>query len=131
MSLAIVILAAGKGTRMKSRLPKVLHPIAGRPMLQHVVDAARALDADNIQVVYGHGGEQVRATVSGDDLGWADVGYSPAEVVVKEVAEETGIECEVVRPIGVLDGQRRGFTRGRRPGLPPGVRPARPVGRAS
>ena len=43
--------------------------------------------------------------------GWADVGYSPAEVVVKEVAEETGIECEVVRPIGILDGMRRGFTR--------------------
>ena len=43
--------------------------------------------------------------------GWADVGYSPAEVVVKEVYEETGIECEVVRPIAILDGQRRGFTR--------------------
>lgn len=43
--------------------------------------------------------------------GWADVGYSPAEVVVKEVKEEAGIECEVVRPIAVLDGQRRGFTR--------------------
>jgi len=43
--------------------------------------------------------------------GWADVGYSPAEVVVKEVKEETGIECDVVRPIAVLDGQRRGFTR--------------------
>jgi len=43
--------------------------------------------------------------------GWADVGYSPAEVVVKEVREETGIECEVVRPIAILDGQRRGFTR--------------------
>lgn len=43
--------------------------------------------------------------------GWADVGYSPAEVVVKEVHEETGIECEVVRPIAILDGQRRGFTR--------------------
>lgn len=43
--------------------------------------------------------------------GWADIGYSPAEVVVKEVKEETGIECEVVRPIAVLDGQRRGFTR--------------------
>jgi ADP-ribose pyrophosphatase YjhB (NUDIX family) len=43
--------------------------------------------------------------------GWADVGYSPAEVVVKEVAEETGIEVEIVRPIGILDGQRRGFTR--------------------
>ena len=43
--------------------------------------------------------------------GWADVGYSPAEVVVKEVEEETGIHCEVVRPIAILDGQRRGFTR--------------------
>jgi ADP-ribose pyrophosphatase YjhB (NUDIX family) len=43
--------------------------------------------------------------------GWADVGYSPAEVVVKEVREETGIECEVIRPIAILDGQRRGFTR--------------------
>ena len=43
--------------------------------------------------------------------GWADVGYSPSEVVVKEVREETGIECEVVRPIAILDGQRRGFTR--------------------
>ncbi len=43
--------------------------------------------------------------------GWADVGYSPAEVVVKEVHEETGIECEVIRPIAILDGQRRGFTR--------------------
>ena len=43
--------------------------------------------------------------------GWADVGYSPAEIVVKEVYEETGIECEVIRPISILDGQRRGFTR--------------------
>lgn len=43
--------------------------------------------------------------------GWADVGYSPAEVVVKEVKEEAGIDCEVLRPIAVLDGQRRGFTR--------------------
>jgi ADP-ribose pyrophosphatase YjhB (NUDIX family) len=43
--------------------------------------------------------------------GWADVGYSPSEVVMKEVKEETGIECEVIRPIAVLDGMRRGFTR--------------------
>ena len=43
--------------------------------------------------------------------GWADVGYSPSEVVVKEVREETGLECEVIRPIAILDGQRRGFTR--------------------
>lgn len=43
--------------------------------------------------------------------GWADVGYSPSEIVLKEVYEETGIECEVIRPISILDGQRRGFTR--------------------
>lgn len=71
MSLAVVILAAGKGTRMKSALPKVLHPVAGKPMLAHVVDAARALNADRIVVVYGHGGETVRDTVNGDDLEWA------------------------------------------------------------
>jgi len=71
MSLAVVILAAGKGTRMKSALPKVLHQVAGKPMLGHVVDAARALDASRIVVVYGHGGEAVRDTVRGDDLEWA------------------------------------------------------------
>lgn len=72
MSLAIVILAAGKGTRMKSALPKVLHTLAGKPMLQHVVDAARSLGPDSIHVVYGHGGDQVRETVTGDDLQWAE-----------------------------------------------------------
>lgn len=72
MSLAVVILAAGKGTRMKSSLPKVLHPIAGRPMVQHVVDAAAALSPTNTVVVYGHGGERVRATVTGERLCWAE-----------------------------------------------------------
>lgn len=60
-SLHVVILAAGEGKRMKSALPKVLQPIAGRPMLRHVLDSARALSPDAIHVVYGHGGEQVRA----------------------------------------------------------------------
>ena len=58
--LHVVILAAGQGTRMKSRLPKVLHPVAGRPMLDHVLDAARALQAQACHVVHGHGAEQVR-----------------------------------------------------------------------
>ena len=71
MSLAVVILAAGKGTRMKSALPKVLHPLAGKPMLGHVVDAARALKANRIVVVYGHGGEAVRDAIAGDDIEWA------------------------------------------------------------
>ena len=58
--LHVVILAAGQGTRMRSRLPKVLHPVAGRPMLDHVLDAARALSAKACHVVHGHGAEQVR-----------------------------------------------------------------------
>jgi bifunctional UDP-N-acetylglucosamine pyrophosphorylase / glucosamine-1-phosphate N-acetyltransferase len=67
----VVILAAGKGKRMCSDLPKVLHPIAGKPMLAHVVDTARKLGAARICVVYGHGGEQVREALAGDDLTWA------------------------------------------------------------
>ena len=58
-ALQVVILAAGKGTRMKSALPKVLHPIAGRPLLGHVIAAAKALEPARIVVVYGHGGEAV------------------------------------------------------------------------
>jgi bifunctional UDP-N-acetylglucosamine pyrophosphorylase/glucosamine-1-phosphate N-acetyltransferase len=58
-SLDVVILAAGKGTRMRSSLPKVLHRLAGRPLLEHVVRSAEALKPGSIHVVYGHGGEQV------------------------------------------------------------------------
>ena len=65
-----VILAAGKGTRMKSALPKVLHRAAGRPLLQWVVDAARAAGCERILVVVGHGAERVREEIQGDDLGW-------------------------------------------------------------
>ncbi len=70
--LNIVILAAGLGKRMQSNLPKVLHTIAGRPMLSHVLDGARALNADGIVVVVGHGAEQVREAYSGQpDLQFA------------------------------------------------------------
>lgn len=60
MSLDIVILAAGQGTRMRSALPKVLHPVAGKPMLGHVIDTARQLAPRSIQVVIGHGADLVR-----------------------------------------------------------------------
>ncbi len=71
--LHVVILAAGEGKRMKSALPKVLQPVAGRPMLAHVIDAARALRPAGIHVVYGHGGEQVRAAFADQpDLHWAE-----------------------------------------------------------
>ncbi|WP_027329763.1 bifunctional UDP-N-acetylglucosamine diphosphorylase/glucosamine-1-phosphate N-acetyltransferase GlmU [Marinimicrobium agarilyticum] len=66
--LDIVILAAGKGTRMRSDLPKVLHPIGGRPLVQHVVDSARALGSDRIMLVVGHGAEKVEARLAADDV---------------------------------------------------------------
>jgi len=70
MKLSIVILAAGQGKRMKSDLPKVLQPLANRPLLQHVIDCARALEAEAIHVVYGHGGEQVPQAFAGQPLTW-------------------------------------------------------------
>ncbi len=70
MSLDIVILAAGQGTRMRSALPKVLHPVAGKSMLGHVIDTARALQPRSIQVVIGHGADQVRQRLAGDDLNY-------------------------------------------------------------
>ncbi len=66
--LEIVILAAGKGTRMRSPLPKVLHPLAGRPMLGHVIDVAQALDPEAIHVVVGHGADAIRALFGNSDL---------------------------------------------------------------
>jgi len=70
MPLSVVILAAGEGKRMKSDMPKVLQPLAGRPLLQHVIDTARTLEPAAIHVVYGHGGEQVRATLAGERVSW-------------------------------------------------------------
>jgi len=68
MSLDIVILAAGQGTRMRSALPKVLHPVAGQSMLGHVIDTARMLEPKAIHVVIGHGAEQVRDRLAAEDL---------------------------------------------------------------
>jgi bifunctional UDP-N-acetylglucosamine pyrophosphorylase/glucosamine-1-phosphate N-acetyltransferase len=71
MPLSLIILAAGQGQRMHSDLPKVLQPLAGRPLLGYVLDAARALAPEAIHVVYGHGGDQVRAAFPQPDLTWA------------------------------------------------------------
>ena len=68
--LSVVILAAGQGKRMKSDLPKVLQPLAGHPLLAHVLDAASALNPGLIHVVYGHGGDQVRLAVRAQNLRW-------------------------------------------------------------
>lgn len=65
-----VLLAAGKGTRLRSSLPKVLHQAAGRPLLAWVIDAARQAGCERILVVVGHGAEQVREEIQGDDIAW-------------------------------------------------------------
>ena len=94
MSLDIVILAAGQGTRMRSALPKVLHPVAGRSMLGHVIDTARALAPKAIHVVVGHGAERVREELAADDLNF----------VVQ--AEQLGTGHAVAQALPALSAER-------------------------
>jgi bifunctional UDP-N-acetylglucosamine pyrophosphorylase/glucosamine-1-phosphate N-acetyltransferase len=70
--VSVVILAAGQGTRMKSSLPKVLHPIGGKPLLAHVIHTASELAAVNTVVVYGHGGDQVRDQLAEESVVWVE-----------------------------------------------------------
>ncbi|MGH8750064.1 MAG: NTP transferase domain-containing protein, partial [Burkholderiales bacterium] len=72
MKLAVVVLAAGQGKRMVSSVPKVLHALAGRPLLAHVLRAARALDPAQLIVVHGHGGEAVRSAFPAADIVWVE-----------------------------------------------------------
>jgi len=72
MSLAVIVLAAGQGKRMHSALPKVLHPLAGRPLLAHVLQAARALEPEQILVVHGHGAAEVRAAFADAGVQWVE-----------------------------------------------------------
>ena len=72
MSTTVIILAAGKGTRMRSQLPKVLQPLAGRPLLGHVVATAKQLNAGNIITIYGHGGDQVQAAFADQEIQWVE-----------------------------------------------------------
>lgn len=69
-AMSVVILAAGKGTRMYSDLPKVLHTLAGKPMVQHVIDAANNLGAQRVHLVYGHGGDLLKNKLSDSSLNW-------------------------------------------------------------
>ncbi|WP_454734633.1 bifunctional UDP-N-acetylglucosamine diphosphorylase/glucosamine-1-phosphate N-acetyltransferase GlmU [Cupriavidus necator] len=87
----IVILAAGMGKRMYSDLPKVLHPVAGRPMLAHVLDTARALSPSRLVVVVGHGAERVREAVAADDVAFA------------EQAQQLGTGHAVMQALPLLD----------------------------
>ena len=94
--LHVVILAAGEGKRMKSRKPKVLMPLAGRPLLAHVLDTARALSPAAIHVVYGHAGEQLRAAFAHDaDLRWV------------EQAERLGTGHALAQALAGIPGQAR------------------------
>jgi len=70
MATTVIILAAGQGKRMRSDLPKVLHPLAGQPLLQHVLASATALKPREIRVVHGHGGGQVQAAFLGQPISW-------------------------------------------------------------
>lgn len=72
MNLSIIILAAGQGTRLRSSLPKVLHPVAGTALLQHVINTANLLNPDSIHVVFGHAGEQVREALAEADVAWVE-----------------------------------------------------------
>jgi len=72
MSLSVVILAAGKGTRMRSSLPKVLHKIADKPMVQHVIDTVKRIGSDNIHLIYGHGGDIMKQHIADSRLNWIE-----------------------------------------------------------
>ncbi|HEU4620481.1 MAG TPA: bifunctional UDP-N-acetylglucosamine diphosphorylase/glucosamine-1-phosphate N-acetyltransferase GlmU [Gammaproteobacteria bacterium] len=96
MPVSVVVLAAGQGKRMRSALPKVLQPLAGRPMLAHVLTTARALEPAAIHVVYGHGGEQVRESFDEDaDVRWClqaqqlGTGHAVAQAMPEIPADHT------------------------------------------
>jgi bifunctional UDP-N-acetylglucosamine pyrophosphorylase / glucosamine-1-phosphate N-acetyltransferase len=95
MNLGVVILAAGQGTRMRSDRPKVLHELAGRPLLRHVIDTAGALQPARIAVVYGHGGEQVPAALADSGVTWV------------EQARQLGTGHAVEQALPALDGVER------------------------
>lgn len=97
MTLSVIILAAGKGTRMNSRLPKVLQPLAGQPLLGHVLAQAQRLQVERIITVYGHGGEQVKKTFAGQDIEWV------------EQAEQLGTGHAVQVTLPVLPPQGQSF----------------------
>ncbi|TGZ99541.1 bifunctional UDP-N-acetylglucosamine diphosphorylase/glucosamine-1-phosphate N-acetyltransferase GlmU [Rodentibacter pneumotropicus] len=69
-TISAVILAAGKGTRMYSDLPKVLHTVAGKPMVKHVIDTANSLGAENVHLIYGHGSELMRERLANEKVNW-------------------------------------------------------------
>jgi bifunctional UDP-N-acetylglucosamine pyrophosphorylase / glucosamine-1-phosphate N-acetyltransferase len=93
----IIVLAAGVGKRMRSDLPKVLHSLAGRPLLGHVLDAARALEPRRIHVVHGHGAEKVRAAFPQPDIHWVLQGEQLGTGhAVRQALPQVGAESDVL-----------------------------------
>ena len=93
--VAVIVLAAGEGTRMKSRTPKVLHPLCGRSMLGHVLMTARELDPRHVVVVAGHGREQVAAEAAEH--------VPDADIVIQDRQAGTGHAIRMVtEALGVL-----------------------------
>jgi bifunctional UDP-N-acetylglucosamine pyrophosphorylase / glucosamine-1-phosphate N-acetyltransferase len=100
-AIDVVVMAAGQGTRMKSRLPKVLHRLAGRPLLQHVLHAVSSLEARNVVVITGNGAEQVEAAVSG----WAHAADSAGPVFARQQPQlGTGHAVQQAAPLLPDDG---------------------------
>ena len=93
-NLSVIILAAGKGTRMNSSIPKVLHELGGKPLLKHVIDAARSLNPAKICVVYGHGGDVVPQALGDETLQFVmqepQLGTGHAVQAAMPYIEETG-----------------------------------------
>ena len=94
----VVILAAGQGKRMHSNLPKVLHPVAGKALAQHVIDTARTLAPQKLVVVYGHGGDVVRSTLAAGDISWAEQAQQlgTGHAVAQAVPEFSDAPCTLV-----------------------------------
>ena len=95
MSTTVIILAAGKGTRMRSQLPKVLQPLAGRPLLGHVIETAKKLQAKNIITIFGHGGDTVQKAFAHENIQWVEqteqLGTGHAVKVTLPVLPKDGI----------------------------------------
>jgi bifunctional UDP-N-acetylglucosamine pyrophosphorylase / glucosamine-1-phosphate N-acetyltransferase len=116
--LTVVILAAGEGKRMKSELPKALQPLAGRPLLAHVIDTARSLEPAAIHVVYGHGGERVPAAFAGAAIGWTlqaerrGTGHALLQAMPQVPDDHTVLvlygDVPLIRPATLLDLLGRG-----------------------
>ncbi|TPW15580.1 MAG: bifunctional UDP-N-acetylglucosamine pyrophosphorylase / Glucosamine-1-phosphate N-acetyltransferase [Halothiobacillaceae bacterium] len=97
MNLTVVILAAGQGTRMKSTLPKVLHNLAGKPLLERVVETALKLKPGAVHVVYGHGGEQLRRRLAHLPVNWVE---QPQQLGTGHAVDNTHHVANVTRGDG-------------------------------